>query len=998
MKNGNARRRSRISHLILVGAFIIAAAAVIVPVYSVHSSSLPAGASKAAKAGQTGSLAALNPMIRASQPSTLGSFLPLVETIGTFAAADCTTPKTVFTLGETVCVVVSGVTESDRFVNWLSPPDSTVAHSSATIPDNGTHSYTYVPTVTGTWKATIADPSDSSIIPTEFEVVAPGPISTYASGCSSPQFVFNLGNDVCAKVTGGLATAGRRIAWSDPGGFIRQVTPISTDPQNDTFSVPSTPTSTLSNDAVVTNIGTWRVSEISSRGGLIAFTTFVVKDPSNATAELSISKLAPTIGDDISAGSTAVFQIIVSNSGPDAAASVQILDTTPANTTFVSITPSAGCTTPTSGGTGLITCDIATLARGASATYDVALSVNVGTPAGTVIANTATVDSPTSESNTSDNSSTATIRVSDSGTPSCTLTCPDDMTVEANTTQSGNPGAFVDFSAAAGVGSCGAISNNPSSKDENGNYNFFALGTHLITSTATSGDTCTFSITVVNTPPPTISCPPNQTVTAPSGQTTANVSVGTPTTSPSSGVTVVGIRSDDPTCTEGDEPGCTPVPLTDPYPIGTTLILWTVTQSNGQKASCTQRITVNDSSCEGDTTPPVVTAPADINVGTGPDPAVSKLCTVALDDELGEVQVTETCTYNVATTGIPANNAFPVGTTTITYTATDGAGNTGSDTQLVTVFDNTPPIIVAPPDASYTCMSEVPTGAAAIALARGDDPNLPDGGPPTDNCGVPVVTYSDSSTGAGSTASPRIITRTYTATDTSPLHNSSSAVQTITVIDPDPPTIVLTGANPQYVECHTSYPELGATAEDNCGNFAATPSGTVNVNVPGTYTITYNATDWAGNVATAVTRTVIVRDTIAPTITLNSYAPSMWPPNHDYVTFQLTDFVTGATDSCDTVLGVSSVVIEKVTSDEVENGTGDGDTLNDIVIAAGCKSVQLRAERQNNGNGRVYTITFKVTDASGNVGRATAHVFSPKNLGQTATDSGVQYTVNGTCP
>src|SRR5262249_1952156 len=124
---------------------------------------------------------------------------------------------------------------------------------------------------------------------------------------------------------------------------------------------------------------------------------------------------------------------------------------------------------------------------------------------------------------------------------------------------------------------------------------------------------------------------------------------------------------------------------------------------------------------------------------------------------------------------------------------------------------------------------------------------------------------------------------------------------------------------------------------------------------------------------------------------------SMWPPSHQYHTFQLTQFVTGASDNCGGVT-LSDVVIEKVTSDEIENGNGDGNTVNDIVIAADCKSVQLRAERENNGDGRVYTITFKVSDSHGNVGRATAKVVVPKNLGETSVDSGVNYTVNGTCP
>jgi len=91
---------------------------------------------------------------------------------------------------------------------------------------------------------------------------------------------------------------------------------------------------------------------------------------------------------------------------------------------------------------------------------------------------------------------------------------------------------------------------------------------------------------------------------------------------------------------------------------------------------------------------------------------------------------------------------------------------------------------------------------------------------------------------------------------------------------------------------------------------------------------------------------------------------------------------------------INSVVI--ATSDEPENSLGDGDTFNDIVIGAGCKSVQLRAERVGSGNGRVYTITFKVTDSSGNSTTATAKVTVPQSQnGSPAIDDGPHYTVNG---
>jgi len=174
-----------------------------------------------------------------------------------------------------------------------------------------------------------------------------------------------------------------------------------------------------------------------------------------------------------------------------------------------------------------------------------------------------------------------------------------------------------------------------------------------------------------------------------------------------------------------------------------------------------------------------------------------------------------------------------------------------------------------------------------------------------------------------------------------------------------------------------------------------TRSPTGNTFAVGTTTITWTATDAAGNTTTATQNVTVIDDT-PPVITTNGQTPSMWPPNHKYQTFQLTNFVTGASDNCGSV-SINNVVIEKVTSDEIENGNGDGNTTNDIIIAADCKSVQLRSEREGNGDGRVYTITFKVTDTHGNVGRATATVVVAHNPGQTVVDSGVHYTVNGTC-
>ena len=174
------------------------------------------------------------------------------------------------------------------------------------------------------------------------------------------------------------------------------------------------------------------------------------------------------------------------------------------------------------------------------------------------------------------------------------------------------------------------------------------------------------------------------------------------------------------------------------------------------------------------------------------------------------------------------------------------------------------------------------------------------------------------------------------------------------------------------------------------------PTGSLSV---GNHTVTVTTSGTCGTATQSATLTVT---SATPVINLSTTSVTMWPPNHQYQTFNVSDFVSSATAGCDSHDVTSSVVIQKVSSDELEdNPTGmDGSTLNDIVIAPDCKSVQLRRERDGGLNGRVYTITFKVTDNFGNTGTATVKVNVPVNHNGTAVDDGpaAGYTVNSLCP
>lgn len=154
----------------------------------------------------------------------------------------------------------------------------------------------------------------------------------------------------------------------------------------------------------------------------------------------------------------------------------------------------------------------------------------------------------------------------------------------------------------------------------------------------------------------------------------------------------------------------------------------------------------------------------------------------------------------------------------------------------------------------------------------------------------------------------------------------------------------------------------------------------------------------SGLVIVPVTLNVVEFDHTPPVITVSNPI-TIWPPNRKYENFDLSELVVSVEDDVDGTIPVSSVVITSASSDEPDNapGSGDGNSVNDIVIAEDCKAVDLRKERQGEGNGRVYEVHVSVSDAAGNVGTATCLVTVPHDQNYPAVNDGPEHTVYSNC-
>src|SRR4030095_5945680 len=194
-----------------------------------------------------------------------------------------------------------------------------------------------------------------------------------------------------------------------------------------------------------------------------------------------------------------------------------------------------------------------------------------------------------------------------------------------------------------------------------GAFTGLTTGTYSVTVTDSKGCTATTTQTVANADnvPPTINCPATVNVTANSGCTATGVVVGTPATSDNCSVASV----------TNNAPAS--------FPVGSTTVIWTVTDNSGNTATCSQTVNVTD------VTPPTAGCPLNqtYNLATG----INTGCKVTVGNNATKASpndncpgVTTTWILTGAETGSGTNNVgnhdFNLGITTITYTARDAAG------------------------------------------------------------------------------------------------------------------------------------------------------------------------------------------------------------------------------------------------------------------------------------------------------------------------------------
>jgi gliding motility-associated-like protein len=394
--------------------------------------------------------------------------------------------------------------------------------------------------------------------------------------------------------------------------------------------------------------------------------------------------------------------------------------------------------------------------------------------------------------------------------------------------------------------------------DYNGSFNgsdIYPIGSTTVIWTITdingNESSCSILVTVEDDEPINITCPANITQTSDPGACNALISVPGPSIPDNCGVASL----------VNDYNGT--ADASDVYPVGTTEVVWTVTDLSGNISNCTMTINITDEEA------PSIICSSNLTQTTDTD-LCEAFVTVPLPvigDNCGIESITNN--YNGLS---DASGVYPQGTTTLTWTVTDIHGNQSVCSFDVTVNDDQDPSVICPADV----ITETATGVCESFVVV-PTPVI------SENCGIQSLINDYNNGGSANDVYPQGITLvTWTAIDAN--GNSSTCAMNVIVNDVEFPE-VLCGSditvNNEAGICSADVLVSGPTVSDNCGILSITNDFTLNANANGTYqggvtTITWLVTDLSNNVSTCEqTITVLdIEDPVAAdcgfTITVNN--------------------------------------------------------------------------------------------------------------------------------
>lgn len=259
-------------------------------------------------------------------------------------------------------------------------------------------------------------------------------------------------------------------------------------------------------------------------------------------------------------------------------------------------------------------------------------------------------------------------------------------------------------------------------------------------------DTCRFYVIVVDNEDPVLNnCPGNIALNNDPGDCGAVVNWTPPSANDNCpGVTIMNTH----------DPG-------DFFTVGTTTVIYTATDASGNTSSCSFNVTISDADS------PEIPCPANIAINNS-----SGQCGASASWALPTA--TDNCTVDTVFSSAQPGDFFPVGTTTVTYTAVDNSGNSSSCSFTIIVNDAENPTALCQQGNILVFLDN--TGNLTISASQVDAGS-------DDNCGIDSMGVSPSSFNCDSLG-----LRTVTLTVFDAAGNSSSCNAVVDVRDALPPT------------------------------------------------------------------------------------------------------------------------------------------------------------------------------------------------------------------